>query len=163
MNPYSGFWGHSEGANHVSFLFNTHRALFQKGEVLYDKYKGKHVMNYDYLKATSVVDDCVHPCCGLYEIVSWGIKHHGYIDSIQPYREQLVLSETAFCGICHESCPTPADYILHHEHNHLCISLFVCIVCRYPFITCSALQMHITEIHGGPATIQCILSFNYNI
>ena len=114
-------------------------------------------MNYNYPKATSVVDDCVHPCCGLYQIVSWGIKHCGCIDSIQPYREQLVLSETAFCGICCESCPSPADYVLHHECNHLCIPLFVCVVCRYPFITHSALQMHITEIHGGPVNIQQIL------
>ena len=83
LYPYSGSWRYSEGANCTSpFLFNTCRAPLHKGEVLYDKYKGKCVTNYNYPKATSIVDDCVHPCCGLYQIVSWGIKHHGCIDSI---------------------------------------------------------------------------------
>ena len=130
--------------------------------ILYNKFKGKCVANYDYRRATSVTNDQVHQCCGLFEIKSWGVKHQECIDSTRPFREQLILNEMEYCGICHKHCSSPPDYVLHHEHLHLCAPMFVCAVCQYPYITCTALNMHVTEIHGGPVSVQQQLSFIYN-
>ena len=47
---------------------------------------------------------------------------------------------------------SPADFVLHQEHVHLCLPLFFCPICHFTYITHSCLQMHITESHGGPET-----------
>ena len=107
-------------------------------------------------------DDRVHPCCGLLQIIAWGVKHCGCTNTTHPFHEQLILAETAFCGICHKNCPSVADFVLHHECTHLCIPLFVCTVCHYPYITRSALQMHITGVHKREVSVQQTMSFNYN-
>ena len=138
------------------------RGPFLKDAILYDKYKGKQVTDYDYPRATSVVNDQVYKCCGLLEIKAWGVKHQGCTDAARPFREHLVESETECCGACHKHCPNPADYILHHECSHLCAPVFLCLVCCFPYMTHTALTMHITEIHGGSVSAQRQLSFNYN-
>ena len=71
--------------------------------------------------------------------------------------DKLLKFETAFCDICHKNCLSPADFVLHQECVHLCLPLFACPVCYFTYITCSCLQMHITESHGGPETaISCL-------
>ena len=47
---------------------------------------------------------------------------------------------------------SPADFVLHQEHVHLCLPLFACPLCHFTYITCSCLRMHITEAHGGSET-----------
>ena len=74
------------------------------------------------------------------------------MDIIQPYRQQLLESETAFCDICHKNCTSQANFVLHQECVHLCLPLFVCPICHFTYITHSCLWMHITEYHGGPET-----------
>ena len=138
------------------------RGPLPKDPILYDKYKGKWVAGYDYPRTTSVVSDQVHKCCGLLRIKAWGVKHWGCTDATRPVREHLVESETEYCGVCCKHCPNPADYMLHHEHSHLCAPMFVCLICHFPYITHTALTMHITEIHGGLVSAQKQLSFNYN-
>ena len=71
---------------------------------------------------------------------------------MQPYRQQLLESETAFCDICHKNCISPVDFVLHQERAHLCLPLFVCPICHFTYITHSCLRMHITESHGGLKT-----------
>ena len=68
--------------------------------------------------------------------------------SLQPYRWQLLESETAFCDIGHKNCTSPANFVLHQNHVHLCLPLFVCPICHFTYITHSCLCMHITESHG---------------
>ena len=80
------------------------------------------------------------------------VCYHSCADIIQPYRWQLLESETSFCDICHKNCTSPADFVLHQERVHLCLPLFVCPICHFTYITHSCLRMHITESHGGPAT-----------
>ena len=38
----------------------------------------------------------------------------------------LSLRQPFFCDICHKNCISPADFVLHQEHVHLCLPLFVC-------------------------------------
>ena len=78
-------------------------------------------------------------------------------DVIQPYRQQLLESETSFCDICHKSCISPVDFVLHQERVHLCLPLFICPICHFTYITRSCLRMHITESHGGPATASSLV------
>ena len=80
------------------------------------------------------------------------VRYHSSADIIQPYRQQLLESETSFCDTCHKNCTSPADFVLHQERVHLCLPLFVCPICHFTYITHSCLCMHITESHGGPET-----------
>ena len=138
------------------------RAPLPPDSCLFDKYHGKKASDYDVPHATSVSDDQVYPCCGLFELERWNVCHHGCADFIQPFRQQLLESETAFSGICCKNCTSVVDFILHHEQLHLCLPLFVCPVCCFTYVTQSCLQMHITEFHGGLSSAQQSLSFNYN-
>ena len=91
-------------------------------------------------------------CWGLFKLEKWEVHYHSCTDIIQPYRWQLLESETSFCDICHKNCTSPADFVLHQERVHLCLPLFVCPICHFTYITHSCLCMHITESHGGPET-----------
>ena len=112
----------------------------------------KKVVDYDVPCALSINDDWVYPCCGLFKLEKWEVCYHSCVDIIQPYRWQLLESETSFCDICHKNCISPADFVLHQEHVHLCLPLFVCPICHFTYITHSCLCMHITESHGGLET-----------
>ena len=138
------------------------RAPLPPGSCLFDKYCGKKASDYDVPHTTSVCDDRVYPCCGLFELERWNVCHHGCADFIQPFRQQLLESETAYCGICHKNCTSVVDFILHQQWVHLCLPLFICPVCHFTYVTQSFLQMHITESHGGLSSAQQSLSFNYN-
>ena len=128
------------------------RAPFQLDDYPSDKCGAKRAVDYDVPHASSISDDQVYSCCGLLELEKWYVHHHWCADVIWPYRQQLLKSETAFCNICHKNCVSPADFVLHQEHVHLCLPLFACPVCHFTYITHSCLQMHITESHGGPET-----------
>ena len=138
------------------------RALLPPDSCLFDKYHGKKASDYDIPHATSVSDNWVYPCCGLFKLERWNVCHHSCVDVIQPFRQQLIESETAFCDICCKNCISIVDFVLHHECVHLCLPLFVCPVCHFTYITCSCLWIHITEFHGGLSSAQQSLSFNYN-
>ena len=112
----------------------------------------KKAVDYDVPHASSINDDQVYSYCGLFKLEKWEIHHHSCADVIQPYREQLLESETAFCDICHKNCISPADFVSHQERVHLCLPLFVCPICHFTYITHSCLHMHITESNGGPET-----------
>ena len=117
----------------------------------------KKAVNYDVPCASSINDNRVYLCCGLFELEKWNVHHHRCADDIMPYRQQLLESETAFCDICHKNCPSPADFVLHQECVHLCLLLSACPVCHFTYITRSCLRMHITESHGGPKTaVSCL-------
>ena len=110
-----------------------------------------------FLDPSSINDSRVYPCCGLFKLEKWEVPYHSCADVIQPYRQQLLESETSFCDICHKSCISPADFVLHQERVHLCLPLFVCPICHFTYITRSCLRMHITESHGGPATASSLI------
>ena len=117
----------------------------------------KKAVDYDVPHASSINDDRVYLCCGLLELEKWNVHHHRCADKIRPYRQQLLESETAFCNICHKNCISPADFILHQEHVHVCLLLFACPICHFTYITHSCLCMHITESYGGLETaISCL-------
>ena len=65
-------------------------------------------------------------------------RYHSCADTIQPYRQQLLESETSFCDICHKNCTSPADFVLHQERVHLCLPLFIfpylSLHLYYPFL-----------------------------
>ena len=111
------------------------RAPFQ----LDDYPSAKRAVGYDVPRASSISDDQVYPCCGLLELEKWNVHHHICADVIQPYRQQLLKSETAFCDICHKNYVSPVDFVLHQECVHLCLPLFACPVCHFTYITCSCL------------------------
>ena len=138
------------------------RAPLLPGSHLFDKYHGKKTSGYDIPHATSVCDNWIYLCCGLFELDTWNIHHCGCAEFVQPFRQQLLKSETAYCGIYHKNCTSVIDFVLHHEWVHLYLPLFVCPVCHFTFVTWSCLQMHITEIHGGLSSAQQSLLFNYN-
>ena len=87
---------------------------------------------------------------GLFKLEKWEVHYHSCTDIIQPYRQQLLESETSFCDICHKNCTSPADFVVHQECVHLCLPLFVCPIYHFTYITHSCLCMHITASHGGP-------------
>ena len=105
---------------------------------------------YNVPHPSSIHDHRVYSCCGLFKLEKWEVCYHSCADIIQPYRRQLLESETSFCDICHKNCTSPADFVLHQEHVHLCLPLFVCPICHFTYITRSCLCMHITKSHGGP-------------
>ena len=86
----------------------------------------KKVAVYDVPRASSINDDWVYPCCGLFKLEKWEVCYHNCVDNMQPYRWQLLKSETSFCDIFHKNCTSPANFVLHQEHVHLCLPLFVC-------------------------------------
>ena len=47
-----------------------------------DKYCGKRTDDYDIPCATSISDDQVYPCCGLFELEGGGVHHHCCVDII---------------------------------------------------------------------------------
>ena len=112
---------------------------------------------YDVPRPSSINDSRVYPCCGLFKLEKWEVRYHSCADVIQPYRQQLLESETSFCDICHKNCTSPADFVLHQERVHLCLPLFVCPICHFTYITRSCLRMHITESHGGPAIASSLI------
>ena len=128
------------------------RAPFQSNNYPSDSRVGVKKVVYDVPRAPSVDDHRVYPCCGLFKLEKWEVHYHSCADIIQPYRQQLLESETSFCDICHKNCTSPADFVLHQERVHLCLPLFVCPICHFTYITHSCLCMHITESHGGPET-----------
>ena len=132
---------------------NSHcRAPFQLDNYPTNKHNVKKAVEYDVPRASSINDDWVYPCCGLFKLEKLEVCHHSCVDVIQPYRWQLLESETAFCDICHKNCISPADFVLHQERVHLCLPLFACPICHFTYITHSCLWMHITEAHGGLET-----------
>ena len=103
------------------------RAPLPPDSRLFDKYHGKKASDYDVSSCNkcSVMIKFTH----VVGYLSWkdGMSHHhGCVDFIQPFRQQLPESETAFCGICHKNCTSVVDFILHHEQVYLCLPLFVC-------------------------------------
>ena len=133
------------------------RAPSQLDEHLTDKCCEKKTFAYDVPHSTSISDNQVYPCCGLIELEKCYAHHHSCSEVIQPFRQQLLKSETAFCDVCHKNCVSPADFVLHQEHVHFCLPLFACPVCHFTYITHSCLWMYITESHGGPKTAISIL------
>ena len=79
------------------------RAPLSPDSHLFDKYHRKKASSYDDPHATSVHDDRVYPCCGLYKLETCNVHHQSCADFVQPFRQQLLKSETAFCGICHKN------------------------------------------------------------
>ena len=128
------------------------RAPFQFNDYPSDKHDVEKVVDYDVPSASNIKDDQVYPCCRLFKLEKWEVHYHSCADIIQPYRQQLLELETSFCDICHKNWTSPADFVLHQEHVHLCLPLFVCPICHFTYITHSCLKMHITECHGGPKT-----------
>ena len=49
------------------------RAPLSPDSQLFDKYRGKKASDYDTPGATSVRDDQVYPCCGLFELETWNV------------------------------------------------------------------------------------------
>ena len=97
------------------------RAPFQFNDYPSDsKCNMKKAVDYDVPCASNINDDWVYLCCGLFKLEKWEVCYHSCTDVIQPYRWQLLESETAFCDICHKDCISPADFVLHQEHVHLC-------------------------------------------
>ena len=135
----------------MGFLF-YYRAPFPFDDYPPDKHDVEKVADYDVPHTSSIIDDRVYPCCGLLKLEKWETRYHNCTDIIQPYRQHLLKSETSFCDICHKNCMSPSDYVLHQEHIHLCLPLFVCPICHFTYITPSCLCMNITESHGGPET-----------
>ena len=128
------------------------RAPFQYNNYRSDSRCDMKKVVYDVPHASNINDNRVYPCCGLFKLEKWEVHYHNCADIIQPYRRQLLESETSFCDICHKNCTSPADFVLHQERVHLCLPLFICPVCHFTYITHSCLRMHITESHGGPKT-----------
>ena len=61
----------------------THcRAPLPPDSHLFDKYHGKKASDYNVPHATSVSDDQVYPCCGLFELERWNVHHHGCTDFV---------------------------------------------------------------------------------
>ena len=116
------------------------RALFQLDMITCLISAGaKRAIDYDVPHASSISDDQVYPCCGLLELEKWNVCHHSCADVIRHFRQQLLKSETAFCNVCHKNCTSPADFVLHQEHVHLCLPLFACPVWHFTYITHSCL------------------------
>ena len=128
------------------------RAPFQFNDYPSDKHNVKKVVDYDVPHTSNINDDWVYPCCGLSKLEKWEVHYHSCTDVTQPYRWQLLKSETAFCNIFHKNCISPTDFVSHQEHVHLCLPSFVCPICHFTYIAHSCLWMHITESHGGPET-----------
>ena len=59
-----------------------YRAPLLPSSHLFDKYHGKKASNYDVPHATSVCDDQVYPCCGLFELETWSVHHQGCVDFV---------------------------------------------------------------------------------
>ena len=72
------------------------RAPFQLDGYLSNKCCEKRADGYDVPHATSISDDQVYPCCGLLELEKCYVHHHSCADVIQPFRQQLLKSETTF-------------------------------------------------------------------
>ena len=104
------------------------RAPLSPESHLFHTYHGKKTSGYDVPHASSVRDDRVYPCCGLFKLETWNVHHWGCADFVQPFRQQLLESKTAFCGICHKNCTSVVDFVLHHEWAHLCLPLFITLI-----------------------------------
>ena len=68
------------------------RAPLPPDSCLFDKHHGKKANDYDVPHATSVSDDWVYPCCGLFELERWNVYHHGCADFIWPFCFIVVVS-----------------------------------------------------------------------
>ena len=106
------------------------RAPFQFNNYPSDKHYVKKVVDYDVPCASNINGDRVYLCCGLFKLEKWEVHHHSCTDIIQPYRQQLLESETAFCDICHKNCISPADFVLRPRtcsfmFAFVCLSYFV--------------------------------------
>ena len=62
------------------------RAPFQFNDYPSDKHDVEKVANYDDLHASSIIDNQVYPCCGLFKLEKWEVHYHSCADIIQPYR-----------------------------------------------------------------------------
>ena len=109
----------------------------------------KKVVDYDVPHASSINDDWVYPCCGLFKLEKWEVHYHSCADIIQPYRWQLLESETSFCDICHKNCISPADFVLHQERVHLCLPLFFVLFAISPILlilVCMCTLLNLMEV-----------------
>ena len=94
--------------------------------------------------ATSISDDQVYPCCGLFELEGGNVHHHQLCAdmSYEPFRQQLLESETAFCNICHKNCISLSWFcftswtctFVSSTFYLSCLSLFL----YYPFLFTNA-------------------------
>ena len=62
------------------------RAPFQFNDFPSNEHNVKKVVDYDVPRASSINDDQVYPCCGLFKLEKWEVCHHSCVDVIQPYR-----------------------------------------------------------------------------
>ena len=60
-------------------------APFQLNNHPSNKYNVKKAVDYDVPHASSINDDQVYPCCGLFKLEKWEVHHHSCADVIQPY------------------------------------------------------------------------------
>ena len=110
------------------------RAPFQFNDYPSDKHDVEKIVDYDVPCASSVNDNRVYPCCGLFKLEKWEVHYHSCVDIIQPYRQQLLNSETSLCDICHKNSTSLADFVLHQESVHLCLPLFFVLFVILPIL-----------------------------
>ena len=87
----------------------------------------KKVAVYDVPHASSINDDQVFPCCGLFKLEKWEVRYHSCADIIQPYRQQLLESETSFCDICHKNCTSP-QILFYTKNMFICVYLYLFVL-----------------------------------
>ena len=107
------------------------------------------------------ISDEYYPCCGFFEVHSWGNPHPPCSDVVKPYQQHQPQISTEICMYCGQKFVNPIDYFCHQDSMHYGIHTVICALCRGVFVSEAMLGFHITDCHGGLMSFKDALALKY--
>lgn len=104
---------------------------------------------YDVPWSLGAKTDIIWPCCGLLQVLKWGVVHTQCDKLIQPFQQQQMEMHTEYCSMCGIHCGTLLKYFQHQDLSHYGLYCIICAICQDVFLLESMLHFHITDAHGG--------------
>ena len=98
------------------------------------------------IKMPQIMDERIYPCCGLMEILKWGIQHNRCYGG--SFKAGIIEASAQKCERCGAFCGDVVQLVRHCE-KHGAANIQVCALCRNPYVTKAALHCHLTLNHGG--------------
>ena len=89
----------------------------------------------------------MYPCCGLVEIQKWSIEHNRCYGS--DVEQWIIEASAQNCPTCGQYCGGSIQLVWHMEWDHGAAMMFVCTLCRNPYVMKVVLDCHIALNHGG--------------
>ena len=116
--------------------------------------------SYDVPKPINFAD-YIHPCCGVFQVQSWGNTHPDCDMVIRSYHQHQLEMFCKTCRYCGRQFSSPLQYLQHQDSIYYSIRAIICSLCRGVYLSEAMLAFHISDCHREPKSIKQTLSVKY--